>query len=260
MLEINFLQQDNQSFSNSPAKFHITQLKNGNYVLSNFADHYRLMYVLKDWQKTHSLIQNPDELYKTLLETSKSIPKVDIDNSGWFKDLPSLDVSSLEISSFASEIEKDFSKMPLSDLKSDQRMTLQDKDFSKNNIMKSLKGDRVFIGCKHGYLYEYSMNEKRIVHDFGQILDDDISSMATTFDNKYLFVCDGKCDFREFDISTRTQVKNFGVTNAVSCVVTYDNQFLITAEGQTYCKLTKWSIPKRQLHTWNSSVDEHVRS
>ena len=103
--------------------------------------------------------------------------------------------------------------------------------------MKQTEGNQVFIGCRHGSLYEYSMNEKRIVHEFGKILGFGISSMATTFDNKYLFVCDGN-DFIEFDISTRTQVNNFEVRSAVQCcVVTYDNQFLITSDENTNSNL-----------------------
>ena len=57
--------------------------------------------------------------------------------------------------------------------------------------MKYPEGNRVFIVCEGGYLYAYLINEKRIAHNFGNFLDDDISCLATTFDNKYLFVCAG---------------------------------------------------------------------
>ena len=96
------------------------------------------------------------------------------------------------------------------------------------------------------------MSEKRIVHDFGQIFNDQyFNSMATTTDNKTLFVCsDIDGEFREFDISTHKKVNNFKVMNANCCVVTYDNQFLITAHKND---LTKWSIQsKQQLYTWKS--------
>ena len=127
--------------------------------------------------------------------------------------------------------------------------------------MKHPEGHRVFIGCDDGYLYEYLMNEKRIVHDFGKILDNGISLIAATFDNKYLFVCGFKAGFREFDISTHKQVNNFGIENAGCCVVTYNSQFLITVPFVRNAKLTKHLIQtKQRLHTWDSNVNEYVQS
>ena len=75
----------------------------------------------------------------------------------------------------------------------------EDEAIRINKIMKQTEGNQVFIGCVNGSLYEYSMNEKRIVHYFGNFEEDAIMSMATTFDNKYLFVCDYN-SFIEFDI------------------------------------------------------------
>ena len=138
---------------------------------------------------------------------------------------------------------------------------LQEKNINKNKIMKHPEGNRVFIGCLRGELYEYLINEKRISHDFCQILDDDIFSMATTFDNKYLFLCTAISGFREINIRTHKQVNKTGVENVWKCVVTYDNRFLITSTARENPKLTKWSIQtKQQLHTWNSNVDEYVIS
>ena len=105
------------------------------------------------------------------------------------------------------------------------------------------------------------MNEKRIVHEFGIIIFGEITSMATTFDNKILFVCSKNSDFREFDISTHNEVNTFEVKSPTLCVVTYDNQFLIITEGRFNCNLTKWSIQtKQKLHTWARNVDLYVMS
>ena len=54
----------------------------------------------------------------------------------------------------------------------------------KNTEIKYPKGDRMFVGCRKGYLQEFSIISKTIVYDFGLILDDDISSMVTTLENK----------------------------------------------------------------------------
>ena len=54
----------------------------------------------------------------------------------------------------------------------------------KNTKNKYPEGGQLFVGYSYGCLLEYSMTRKQIVHDFGKILDDDISSMAKTPDNK----------------------------------------------------------------------------
>ena len=256
MLEIHFLQQDNETLNNPPAKFHITQLKNGSYALSSIEDHYRLNHVLSNWQNIHSLVQNPDEKYQAFLDISKNSPNVNSKKKCLWSDCPSENVSSFEVDSFASEIEKDFSLISLLDVTGSQRTVLQE-ECLKDKFMKHPEGKRVFIGCKDGYLYEYLMNEKKIAYNFGKILDAGIHSMAATFDNKYLLVC-SESGLREVDISTRNQVNNFGVKNARKCVVTYDNKFLITSSNGSYVKLTKQSIQTKHELVWYSSVNESV--
>ena len=227
MLEVHVLPEDNQSNANPPAKFHLTQLKNGNYVLANFSEHYRLQYVLSIWQKIHDTVQNSDEKYKTLLE--KSITGVNFENSAFLKDSPQQNVSNLKTDSFSLEMEKNYNVMSLG------------VEGGQQNF-EHPEGNRVFIGCAGGYLHEYLLNERIISHDFGQVLDGHISSMATTFDNKYLFVCSSNGGFIEIDLATYYRVNYFGVENAKQCVVTYDNQFLITAPNGKNAKLTKKSI------------------
>ena len=43
--------------------------------------------------------------------------------------------------------------------------------------MKYPKGDRVFVGCTEGYLCEYSMSQKKVMHNYGKVFDGDVSSM-----------------------------------------------------------------------------------
>ena len=94
------------------------------------------------------------------------------------------------------------------------------------------------------------MNEKRIVHEFSQIIDDDMFSTARTFDNKSLFINNFNKNLLGFDISTRKQVSNNIGIHGGLCVVTYDNKFLITDDNECYCKFTKWSIrTKKRLYT-----------
>ena len=104
------------------------------------------------------------------------------------------------------------------------------------------------------------MNGKRKVRNFLKISNTFISSIATTLNNKNLFVCDNSEGFREFNIRTHKQVKNFEVNSQI-CVITYDNKFLFTSQSRKNTKFTKYSIQeKQQLHTWNSNIDKMLCS
>lgn len=70
-LEINFLQQDNDSpLKPSPITFDICLLKNGKYVLSKCEDHMNLQKALQNWQLAHNSIINLNEKYNDFLATN----------------------------------------------------------------------------------------------------------------------------------------------------------------------------------------------
>ena len=54
----------------------------------------------------------------------------------------------------------------------------------KKTETKPLRGDRLFIGCVHGSVQEFSITSKKLIHDYGRILSSRITSMAKTLDNK----------------------------------------------------------------------------
>ena len=139
--------------------------------------------------------------------------------------------------------------------------------FFTNTEFKHPEGDKLFIQCDDCCVLEFSMISKTIVHDLGQILDDIISSIARTFDNKSQFVCDWSGSLKELYISTRKQVNSFkqvdgfNLSSTRCCAVTHNNKYLITAECGMTRDLTKWSIrSKKQLHTWQSAVGSDVCS
>ena len=70
MLEVNSFQQENDTLLIQTVKFNMTQLKNGNFVLSNAIDHYRLKSILSTWQKSHSTFENLDVTYKAFLKNN----------------------------------------------------------------------------------------------------------------------------------------------------------------------------------------------
>jgi len=123
------------------------------------------------------------------------------------------------------------------------------------------KGDEVLVGCDDGSLIELSMKYGKEVCNFGQIFDGDVSSMASIINKETLFVCDWDGNFREFTTRTNKFTNHFGITNANHCLVTDDNEFLITSESGQNSNLSKWSMQTNQLvSTWKSNVDESVCS
>ena len=263
MLEIHVLEKDNESLVNQPVKFKLVQIKNGNYVLSNFGEHYRLKSILSDWQKKHGIIENLEKRYQKFLESNKNIQENKIESSAILNNYPLENGSNLYLDSFRKKRLKTASCHNMySDISEKAEYYKPDPPIKKKLYeMKYPEGDRVFIGYSSGYLLEYSIDAKRIVHDFDKILNEDIISINKTSDNKSLFLCDWEGGFREFDIPTRKKVNNFEVQSAKCCVVTYDNQFLITAENKLNCLFTKWSIQtKKKLHVWNSNFNEYVWS
>ena len=252
ILEINSFQQDNEILVDPPLKFSLTQLQNGNFVLSSSFDYHRLKTVLSNWQKTHSTIEDFEIRYNRFLESNKKIHLNMIDNKDFWEVCPSDINSTMVLDSFAveSKIDEDFTTI-----------------LDVQGIQKYLDGNRIFIGCLNGSLQEYSMVENKIIHKFGETLNDGIYSMSKTFDNKSLFVCDWDGGFREFDISIHRQVKTFEAQNVKCCAITNDNKFIFTATKEPNCNLTKWKIQTKQsiniirfYYTWKGNVNKTVAS
>lgn len=93
-----------------------------------------------------------------------------------------------------------------------------------------------------------------------QILDDWITSMATTPVKKILFLCNMFGDYAE--LRTRNHKKiNFGIDNVRRSEVANNGKFLITASTDNYARMTKWSQETKQLlHTWQNKIEGHVWS
>jgi len=102
-------------------------------------------------------------------------------------------------------------------------------------------GENAFIGCERGHLYQHCLKEKTLLHKT-RIFDSDINSLACTIDCQKYFVCNLLGHFREYNAATHTREKNFGVKNAVHCLVTFDNELLVTAEYGNNKTLSFWSI------------------
>ena len=121
----------------------------------------------------------------------------------------------------------------------------------------------VFIACNDGSVVEFSMIEKKVVQK-QKISDTIFYSMAKTSDNKTQFLCDGNFKLKVAELSTLKPVKGFREKDAFYCVVTHDNQFLITADHSFNGHngtLIKWSMQtKKQLHKWQSGVDTETFS
>ena len=103
MLELNFLQQDNESLVNPPAKFSLTHLKNGNFGLSSLSDYHRLTTVLSSWQKTHCRTENLEAKYNIFLELNKKVCIDKIENDDFYGGKPSESLSENFVGSFVAE-------------------------------------------------------------------------------------------------------------------------------------------------------------
>ena len=110
MLEINFLQEDNDLLKNPPVTFKLLQLENNNYVLSNSVDYYRLKSVLKKWQAKNTTMPDLEEKYNRFLESNQKIVESKPENYDVFENRPQESPCSLVIDSFAlqSKICEDF--------------------------------------------------------------------------------------------------------------------------------------------------------
>ena len=143
------------------------------------------------------------------------------------------------------------------DLRGDQQMVLQKKDFGNNKIMKHQKGNQIFCHDYNNNLYEYFLNKERmdLIKIFNGI------TIATPINNKYMIVKNIGGGFKEINIRTHKHVNNFGLEKACQFVVTYNNKFLFTILYGTNVKFTKYSIQTKQpLHTWDSDVNHKVES
>ena len=74
-LEIKFFQQDENKCLKDPVKFELTQLDNGSFCLSDLPSHFQLNYVLGDWIKIHTAMNDFNGSKKLLDEfvTANSI-------------------------------------------------------------------------------------------------------------------------------------------------------------------------------------------
>ena len=264
MLEINFFQQDNESLTNKPTKFTLSQLKNGNYVLSNFGDHYRLKSVLSTYEQKHLIIENIEEKYNQFLISNQKAFANLLEGSTVEKDFVSESDSNFTLDSFSVESKNDEYFNIMLNIKNNTKSISYEEYPNEVKKVKCPYGNLVFIGCEFGVLFEYSMNEKRIVRDFGQTFQENIYAMTKTFDNKSLFVSDCLGSFGEFDILTCKQVNKLEVKVLTFCVITCDNKFLVTSEYHEDTKteiLVKYSMrTKKQLYIGDINFYDYVTS
>lgn len=225
VLEIHFLEQNIESSTKPPTKFNLTLLKNGNYTLSKYSDHCNLNITMIDWKQNIGGLQNLDEHYNKFLESKKKILHENLKDNFNFGFEPIL-----------IQEEENIDDIYIIFDSGDEEARIN----CQNNCFKK----QVFLGCADGNLYEYSLQNRTILQYFGNIFYGNIESMATTVDKKYLFLCDEFYNFKEFDLDSEKEVKNFGISQATFVVVTYDNQFLLTALVEGTIK--KWSIETKK--------------
>ena len=129
------------------------------------------------------------------------------------------------------------------------------------SFKKYPKSGRIFIGCDEGSVFEYSINNNKIVRCYENFANGHIYSIQTTIDKKTLFVCDQKGFFKELSIRTNKLTNFFGIEDVIGCLVTSDNKYLITVEYGKNKNLSMYSIETKQLvKKWKTNVNKLVCS
>ena len=114
---------------------------------------------------------------------------------------------------------------------------------------------RAFIIDELGRQQEYSIPTNKITHEFGRGFTK-TTSLATTSDNKIQFECNERSKFKAFDLSTYEEVSTILIDCAKFCVVTPDNEFIISADDKLNSTITKFSTKtNEQVSKW--STDAH---
>lgn len=70
-------------------------------------------------------------------------------------------------------------------------------------MLNFCEDDRVLIGNTNGCLFEYSIKEKRIIHNFGKISNSEIFTIIMTPNKKSFFVSDYSGTIYQFDTISR---------------------------------------------------------
>ena len=128
---------------------------------------------------------------------------------------------------------------------------------SPTNIISN----RIIQGDINGYFFEYDFHKREIKNKYGQLADGYIYSITATPDAKSLFISHYNGSFYQFDFETHKIINHFEVFRTISCcIVTYDNQYMITCR-QYGGELQKWCIKTMEvLHTWNSNIEKNICS
>merc|ERR1711874_101591 len=127
MLDIKLLDQTENNFSEQSNLFNLTKLKNGNFVLSNFVDYYRLKSVMTEWERRHKYITHAESTFAKLLEPIKLDDK--LVTNDYFHNTPNDDFSFIDYDNF--KLETSFNKVDSYDL---QKTHNQARDYIDNNF------------------------------------------------------------------------------------------------------------------------------
>lgn len=162
-LIVPMFQQDGKTLAEQSLEYPLTELESGNYVLTGCWEVLRLKNDLVDWTEKYHQYDLPT-LYGDFLDKHKKL----------------LDYCN------------DDEQLKLVELQKPE----------ESSTKKYPNGDQLFVGCDDGSVFEYSLNQKKVVHDFKKIFNTEITSITTTIDNKALLVCGADGGFKEFEIPT----------------------------------------------------------
>lgn len=97
----------------------------------------------------------------------------------------------------------------------------------------------LFTSDDHGTLQQWSLSEKKLVHDWGFVHEGGVHIIASTYDQKYIFTASWFGHLKQWSINNRSQSKDYkkihkGFINNLK--ISYDSKFLFTTSRYGYIK------------------------
>lgn len=123
----------------------------------------------------------------------------------------------------------------------------------------AIQVNNALIIDEEGRQCEYSIHNNRVCHEFGRGFAK-TTSIATTTDSQTQFECNELSQVNAYDLTTYEKIKNPPIQGACFCVVTSDNEFLITADDKLNSGITKYSLKTfEQVSKWSFEIKKYIR-
>ena len=116
-----------------------------------------------------------------------------------------------------------------------------DNVLESNGMVKYPDGNRVLIGCPNGKLFEYSVSEKKTVHEYEKLYGTPERILLAPNKRSFFATISGQ-GLYQFDLNLQKCFKKYKDKSINKFVVTHDGRYLITYHhdiGKLCIRLTR---------------------